>query len=103
MFDSNETLEAARARNVHDALMEDIGRGDWTAQLVPAGRRVNARVLVREDAVLCGRDWFDACLAEQAKAQAEMQAQQAQQMEQMQQQMQQIQQMQPYWLQPLLC
>ena len=63
MFDSNETLEAARARNVHDALMEDIGRGDWTAQLVPAGRRVQARVLVREDALLCGRDWFDACLA----------------------------------------
>ncbi len=63
MFDTNETLEAARARNVRDALMEDIGRGDWTAQLVPAGRRVNARVLVREDAVLCGRDWFDACLA----------------------------------------
>ncbi len=63
MFDSNETLEAARERNVRDALMEDIGRGDWTAQLVPAGRRVNARVLVREDAVLCGRDWFDACLA----------------------------------------
>ncbi len=63
MFDSNETLEAARERNVRDALMEDIGRGDWTAQLVPAGRRVKARVLVREDAVLCGRDWFDACLA----------------------------------------
>ncbi len=63
MFDTNETLEVARARNVRDALMEDIGRGDWTAQLVPAGRRVNARVLVREDAVLCGRDWFDACLA----------------------------------------
>ncbi len=63
MFDTNETLEAARERNVRDALMEDIGRGDWTAQLVPAGRRVNARVLVREDAVLCGRDWFDACLA----------------------------------------
>jgi nicotinate-nucleotide pyrophosphorylase (carboxylating) len=62
MFDTNETLEAARARNVHDALMEDIGRGDWTAQLVPAGRRVQARVLVRENALLCGRDWFDACL-----------------------------------------
>jgi nicotinate-nucleotide pyrophosphorylase (carboxylating) len=43
--------------------MEDIGVCDWTAQLVPAGRRVNARVLVREDAVLCGRDWFDACIA----------------------------------------
>jgi len=63
MFPTNESLEAARARNVHDALMEDIGVCDWTAQLVSAGLRVNARVLVREDAVLCGRDWFDACIA----------------------------------------
>jgi len=63
MFPTNESLAAARARNVHDALMEDIGVCDWTAQLVPEGRRVNARVLVREDAVLCGRDWFDACIA----------------------------------------
>jgi nicotinate-nucleotide pyrophosphorylase (carboxylating) len=63
MFPTNECLAAARERNVRDALMEDIGVCDWTAQLVPAGRRVNARVLVREDAVLCGRDWFDACIA----------------------------------------
>ena len=63
MFPTNESLAAARARNVHDALMEDIGVCDWTAQLVPKGRRVSARVLVREDAVLCGRDWFDACIA----------------------------------------
>ena len=58
-FEFDETLEQARTRNIRDALAEDIGRGDWTAQLVPAGRRVRARVLVREDAVLCGRDWFD--------------------------------------------
>ena len=63
MFDTNETLDAARARNIRDALFEDIGRNDWTALLVPAGRRVRARVLVREDAVLCGRDWFDGCFA----------------------------------------
>ena len=62
MFDLNEDLTQARQRNVRDALMEDIGRCDWTAQLVPAGRRVIARVLVREDAVLCGRDWFEACV-----------------------------------------
>jgi nicotinate-nucleotide pyrophosphorylase (carboxylating) len=62
VFDTNEDLTQARLRNVRDALMEDIGRCDWTAQLVPAGRRVMARVLVREDAVLCGRDWFDACV-----------------------------------------
>lgn len=62
MFDSNETLEQARARNIREALQEDIGRCDWTAQLVPAGRRVKARVLVREAAVLCGREWFEGCL-----------------------------------------
>lgn len=62
MFDHNESLEEARARNVRDALAEDIGRGDWTAMLVPADRRVRARVIVRESAVLAGRDWFDGCL-----------------------------------------
>ena len=62
MFDFDETLDQARARNIRDALAEDIGRRDWTAELVPAGERVRARVLVRESAVLCGRDWFDGCL-----------------------------------------
>ena len=62
MYDFNETLEQARARNIHDALREDIGTADWTAQLVPAGRRVHARVRVREAAVLAGRDWFDGCM-----------------------------------------
>ena len=57
----NEALDDARVRNVRDALAEDIGRGDWTGLLVPAGRRVSAEVRVREAAVLCGRDWFDAC------------------------------------------
>ncbi len=62
MFDFNETLTQARARNITDALREDIGRGDWTAQLVPAGRHVHARVTVREAAVLAGRDWFEGCV-----------------------------------------
>lgn len=60
MFEHNETLNEARQRNVMEALAEDIGRGDWTAMLVPAGERVTARVVAREAAVLCGRDWFDA-------------------------------------------
>ena len=59
-FDHDETLAEACARNVRDALLEDIGRCDWTGRLVPAGERVRTRVLVREQAVLCGRDWFDA-------------------------------------------
>lgn len=56
---ANETLEEARARNVRDALREDVGTGDWTARLVPEGPVV-ARVRVRDEAVLCGRDWFEA-------------------------------------------
>lgn len=63
MFDDNESLAQARQRNIQDALREDIGRGDWTAQLVPAGRPVRAQVRVREQAVLCGRDWFDGVFA----------------------------------------
>jgi nicotinate-nucleotide pyrophosphorylase (carboxylating) len=55
----NETLEAARARQIRDALAEDIGDGDWTGLLIPPERRVQAELVVRERAVLCGRDWFD--------------------------------------------
>ena len=61
-FDRNESLAEATARNVRDALMEDIGRGDWTAMLVPQGRRVQAQVQAKEAAVLCGQAWFDACV-----------------------------------------
>lgn len=42
------------------ALDEDIGGGDLTAKLVPPDSPARARVVVREDAVLCGREWFDA-------------------------------------------
>src|SRR5437868_14457022 len=62
MFDHNETLDQARERNIRDALFEDVGQRDWTAELVPATQRVKARVIVREDAVLCGREWFDGCV-----------------------------------------
>jgi nicotinate-nucleotide pyrophosphorylase (carboxylating) len=62
MTDHDETLDEALQRNVRDALAEDIGRADWTALLVPAGRRVRARVVAKEPAVLCGRRWFDHCI-----------------------------------------
>ena len=60
-LDANETLEQAQARNVRDALAEDIGTGDWTAMLVP-DRPATARIRVREAAVLCGRDWLEGCV-----------------------------------------
>ena len=61
MFDYNETLEQARQRNITDALMEDIGKCDWTAQLVTS-KPVHAQLIVREQAVLCGVDWFEGTL-----------------------------------------
>lgn len=61
MFDYNETLEQARQRNIHDALMEDIGINDWTAKLVPH-KTVAAQLIVRQAAVLCGVDWFEGAL-----------------------------------------
>ena len=61
MFDYNETLEQARQRNIHDALMEDFGTGDWTAKLVP-NKPVSAQLIVRQVAILCGVDWFEGTL-----------------------------------------
>ena len=43
------------------ALAEDIGSGDVTAALLPADAIATAHVITREDAVICGRPWFDAC------------------------------------------
>jgi nicotinate-nucleotide pyrophosphorylase (carboxylating) len=63
MFDHDETLAEARARNVRDALFEDIGRQDWTGLLIPAHKRVRAVVRTRESAILCGRDWFCSTLS----------------------------------------
>ncbi len=63
MYEFNETLEVALRRNVRDALREDIGRGDWTAKLIPAGRLARGRVTAKEAAVICGRPWFDACVS----------------------------------------
>jgi nicotinate-nucleotide pyrophosphorylase (carboxylating) len=42
------------------AVEEDVGSGDLTAALIDATARCHARVVAREPAVLCGRDWFDA-------------------------------------------
>ena len=62
MFDHNESLEQARERNINDALLEDIGKGDWTAMLVPDDGTVTAKLIVRQEAVLCGQAWFEGCL-----------------------------------------
>jgi nicotinate-nucleotide pyrophosphorylase (carboxylating) len=56
-IDLQETLNA----NVRAALEEDVGAGDLTARLIPEATVGHARVLTREDAVLCGSAWFEAC------------------------------------------
>src|SRR5690606_2240864 len=35
--------------------------GDLTASLVPADKRLAARVICREQAVICGIAWFEEC------------------------------------------
>lgn len=56
-------LQAEIERNVASALAEDIGSGDLTAQLVPADQVGRARVIAREEAILCGCAWFERCFA----------------------------------------
>jgi len=48
------------ARDVALALAEDLGSGDVTAALLPDVAD-DAYLLCKEDAVVCGRPWFDAC------------------------------------------
>ena len=53
-------LGAEIEANVRNALREDIGSGDITAQLIPAERLAHATVITREAAVICGTAWVDA-------------------------------------------
>ncbi len=55
----DEALRTAFEANLLSALLEDVGTGDLTGLLVPEGGRSTARVIVREDAVLCGAPWFE--------------------------------------------
>jgi nicotinate-nucleotide pyrophosphorylase (carboxylating) len=52
-------LAQAFEQNIQAALAEDVGTGDVTGLLVPGQEKVRARVIVREDAVLCGAPWFE--------------------------------------------
>jgi nicotinate-nucleotide pyrophosphorylase (carboxylating) len=41
------------------ALMEDIGSGDISAELIPAERTAVAHVISREQAIICGQEWVE--------------------------------------------
>jgi nicotinate-nucleotide pyrophosphorylase (carboxylating) len=54
--------------NVRRALAEDIGGGDLTAELTPAGQKIKARVIARTGGILCGQAWFNECFAQLDRA-----------------------------------
>lgn len=47
--------------DVERAFAEDVGPGDATADLLDAKATATAVLTCREDAVLCGAPWFEAC------------------------------------------
>ena len=51
---------AAIARQVEQALSEDLGDGDASAGLIAEGRHARARLITRQPGVLAGRDWAEA-------------------------------------------
>jgi nicotinate-nucleotide pyrophosphorylase (carboxylating) len=48
-------------RNVSNSFDEDIGTGDLSAQLIPAAQTSSAQIITRQNGLLCGAPWFDAC------------------------------------------
>lgn len=59
-MNDSDIAQAIRT-NVSAALAEDLGSGDLTAQLIPADRHTRATLITREEAILCGKRWFEAC------------------------------------------
>ncbi len=53
---------------VATALAEDIGTGDLTAALVLADSHAHATIISRENAIICGQDWANACFAQLDKS-----------------------------------
>ena len=48
-------------QSVFSAMLEDIGSGDLTALLIPETNVAEATIITREDAIVCGQDWVEAC------------------------------------------
>lgn len=49
------------ATDIERAFSEDLGSGDATAELLPIDAHAIAELTCREDAVIAGTPWFDAC------------------------------------------
>jgi len=46
-------------RTVTEALREDIGDGDITAELIPTEQRATATIITREDCIIAGQAWVN--------------------------------------------
>lgn len=57
----NQAFSDLVNHEVSVALAEDIGTGDLTAALILPDSHANATIISRENAVICGIDWVNAC------------------------------------------
>lgn len=55
----NKVLPQGIIESVAQALAEDVGAGDVTANLIERGTPAKATVITREACILCGTEWFD--------------------------------------------
>ena len=58
---ASSELATAVERDVSAALAEDVGTGDVSAMLLPVAKAAKAAVICRQEAVICGQAWFEAC------------------------------------------
>lgn len=61
-FRFNPPDTASIASDVARGFAEDLGSGDATASLLPADAIASAQLTCREDVVIAGIPWFDACM-----------------------------------------
>ena len=59
---SPASIDSLARQDVARALHEDVGDGDLTAGLIDPMRQTRARIVAREDAVLCGAPWVTAAV-----------------------------------------
>jgi nicotinate-nucleotide pyrophosphorylase (carboxylating) len=54
-------FKEAIAEQVRSAISEDLGDQDYTAMLIDASTQVNAKIIARENALICGIPWVNEC------------------------------------------
>ena len=59
---TDQTIATQAKEDVARALLEDVNTGDLTASLIDPNTRTTARILAREQAVICGTAWVEAAI-----------------------------------------